>query len=31
MLIRFGIGILLTPEEDEIVTPIVKPCYAARA
>jgi len=29
MLMRFGMGILLTPEEDEIVAPIVKPCYAA--
>lgn len=26
---RFGMGILLTPEEEEITYPIVKPCYAA--
>lgn len=29
MLMRFGMGILLTSEEDEIVSSIVKPCYAA--
>ncbi|BAE64279.1 unnamed protein product [Aspergillus oryzae RIB40] len=28
-LMRFGMGILLTEEEIETVTPIVKPCYAA--
>lgn len=26
---RFGMGVLLTPEEDEMITPIVKSCYAA--
>ena len=29
MLMRFGMGILLTPEENAIIAPIVKPCYAA--
>lgn len=28
-LMRFGMDILLTPEEEELVAPIVKPCYAA--
>ncbi|KAK6828816.1 hypothetical protein RU639_003672 [Aspergillus parasiticus] len=28
-LMRFGMGILLTEEEIETVSPIVKPCYAA--
>ncbi|OJJ72250.1 hypothetical protein ASPBRDRAFT_675371 [Aspergillus brasiliensis CBS 101740] len=28
-LMRFGMNILLTPEEEELVAPIVKPCYAA--
>lgn len=26
---RFGMGIILTPEEEERLAPIVKPCYAA--
>lgn len=26
---RFGMGLLLTTEEEELVAPIVKPCYAA--
>ena len=25
---RFGMGILLTPEENEMTYPIVRPCYA---
>ncbi|CEN60910.1 hypothetical protein ASPCAL07581 [Aspergillus calidoustus] len=29
MLMRFGMGILLTPEEQARTAPIVKPCYAA--
>lgn len=29
MLMRFGMGILLTSQEDEIAAPNVKPCYAA--
>jgi hypothetical protein len=29
MLMRFGMGILLTPEEQERMAPLVKPCYAA--
>ncbi|KAL2851125.1 isoprenoid synthase domain-containing protein [Aspergillus pseudoustus] len=29
MLMRFGMGILLSPEEQERITPVVKPCYAA--
>lgn len=28
-LMRFGMGIILTPEEEEHLAPIVKPCYAA--
>lgn len=28
-LMRFGMGIVLTPEEEERLAPIVKPCYAA--
>ncbi|GLB12133.1 terpene cyclase [Aspergillus tubingensis] len=28
-LMRFGMGLLLTTEEEELVAPIVKPCYAA--
>lgn len=28
-LMRFGMDIYLTPEEEEIIAPIVKPCYAA--
>ena len=26
---RFGMGILLTPEENNLTYPIVRPCYAA--
>ncbi|KAL3457458.1 isoprenoid synthase domain-containing protein [Aspergillus heterothallicus] len=29
MLMRFGMGILLTAEEQETIAPLVKPCYAA--
>jgi hypothetical protein len=29
MLMRFGMGILLTPEEQARMAPLVKPCYAA--
>ncbi|KAI9376024.1 isoprenoid synthase domain-containing protein [Aspergillus egyptiacus] len=28
-LMRFGMGILLTPDEQKCIEPIVKPCYAA--
>jgi hypothetical protein len=26
---RFGMGIILTPEEEKLLAPVVKPCYAA--
>ncbi|KAL4801265.1 isoprenoid synthase domain-containing protein [Aspergillus unguis] len=29
MLMRFGMGILLTKEEQRLIEPLVKPCYAA--
>ena len=29
MLMRFGMGIVLTPEKQKLIEPIVKPCYAA--
>ncbi|KAL5337411.1 class I glutamine amidotransferase-like protein [Aspergillus crustosus] len=29
MLMRFGVGIRLTPGEQKLIEPIVKPCYAA--
>ncbi|KAL4925304.1 class I glutamine amidotransferase-like protein [Aspergillus undulatus] len=29
MLMRFGMGILLTDDEQKLIEPIVKPCYAA--
>lgn len=29
MLMRFGMGIQLSNEEQRIIEPIVKPCYAA--
>lgn len=29
MIMRFGMGILLTPEENAIIGSIVKTCYAA--
>ncbi|CAG8178600.1 unnamed protein product, partial [Penicillium nalgiovense] len=28
-VMRFGMGIVLTPEEEETVAPIVRPCFAA--